>query len=70
MWFLGLEVSITELLAIFSGLVVLCIVYLSYEIYKLKRIEARLERVERRFEKDEDELEESVEKLGRAKKKK
>ena len=53
MWFLGIDISITELLAVFSGIVVLCILYLSYEIYKLKRVEARLER-----------LEENVKKLG------
>jgi biopolymer transport protein ExbB/TolQ len=67
MWFLGLEISITELLTFFSGIVVLCILYLSYEIYKLKKIERRLERVERRFEKDERELEEDVKKLKKKK---
>lgn len=64
MWFLGIDISITELLAVFSGIVVLCILYLSYEIYKLKRVEARLERVEKRFEKEEKRLEENVKKLG------
>jgi amino acid permease len=62
MWFLGFDIPITDVLAIFSGLVVLCILYLSYEIYKLKRVESRLEKVEARFERDEEELEKSMKK--------
>jgi len=68
MWFLGLEVSVAELLTLFTGIVVLCILYLAYEIYKLKRVEARLEAVEKRFEKDEKKLERAASRKGKKKK--
>jgi len=63
MYLFGLEVSMPELLTLFSGITVLIILYLAYEIYKLKRIEKRLESVEKRFEKEESELEKDIKKL-------
>ena len=57
MWIFGAEVSIAELLAVFSAVVVFCIFYLAYEIQKLKTVEKRLEVVEKRFEAEEKELE-------------
>lgn len=63
MWFLGLEVSIAELLTLFSGIIVLCILYLAYEIFKLKKVEKRLEKVEALFENEEKALEKEVKRL-------
>ncbi len=68
MWLFGLEVSIAEVLTIFSGIIVLCILYLAYEIFKLKKIEKRLEKVEKNFEQEEKELEKEVKKLEKKKK--
>ena len=67
MWLFGYEVSMPELLTLFSGIIVLCILYLAYEIYRLKKIEKRLEIVEKRFEKEEEELERDIKKLERKK---
>ena len=63
MLLLGVEVSMAELLIIFSGIVVVCILYLAYEIRKLKRVEMRLLDVERRFEREEREFEKNVDKM-------
>ncbi len=63
MWLFGVEIGIADLLTVFSGIVVLCILYLAYEIYRLKKIERRLEDVEKRFEKEEKALERDVKKL-------
>jgi len=67
MWLLGLELSITEVLTVFSGIIVLCILYLAYEIFKLKKVEKRLEKVERLFEREEKELAREVKKLEKKK---
>jgi hypothetical protein len=67
MLWLGLEIGIVDLLTVFSGVIVLCILYLAYEIFKLKKVEKRLEKVERMFEHEEKELEKEVDKLGKKK---
>ncbi len=67
MWILGLEMSVAELLTVFSGIIVLCILYLAYEIFKLKKVEKRLEKVEKMFEHEEKELEREVKKLDKKK---
>jgi biopolymer transport protein ExbB/TolQ len=67
MWVLGLEMSVAELLTVFSGIIVLCILYLAYEIFKLKKVEKRLEKVEKMFEREEKELEREVKKLDKKK---
>lgn len=68
MWLLGYEISMADLLTVFSGIIVLCIFYLAFEIYKLKRVERRLERVEQMFEREEQVLEKEVDKLEHRKK--
>ena len=56
---------------IFSGFVILFLLYLAYEINKLKKLEAKLEVIERNMEKEEKELERDITKLSpRASKKK
>lgn len=61
MWLFSLEVSIAEVLTVFSGIIVLCILYLAYDIFKL-------EKVEKNFELEEKELEKEVKKLEKKKK--
>ena len=67
MWLFGLEVSVAELLTVSSGAVVLVILYLAYEIFKLKTIEKRLEVLEENLKTDESSLSREASKFRKKK---
>ncbi|MFH1473838.1 MAG: hypothetical protein ABIE55_02990 [Candidatus Aenigmatarchaeota archaeon] len=67
MYIFGVYVSIVDLLIVFSGFVVVLILYLAYEINKLKKIERKFAKVERMLEKEGKDLERNI---GRIVKKK
>ncbi|NIO44036.1 MAG: hypothetical protein GTN36_00580 [Candidatus Aenigmarchaeota archaeon] len=56
MYIFGIYFSIVDLLMVFSGFVVLLILYLAYEINKLKKLEVKLAIIESRMEEEEKEL--------------
>ena len=64
MYIFGIYISIVDLLIIFSGFVVLILLYLAYEINKLKKLETKFEIIERKMEKEEKELEKDITKLS------
>jgi len=49
-------IDMVQLLTIFCGFVVLLLLYLAYEISKLKKLEIKLAIIESRMEKEEKEL--------------
>lgn len=64
MYIFGVYLSVVELLMIFSGFVVLFLLYLAYEINKLKRLEIKLEIIEGKMKEEEKELERDITKLS------
>jgi len=68
MYIFGVYLSIVDLLMVFSGFVVLLILYLAYEINKLKKLEIKLAIIESRMEEEEKELVRNIGKIGRFKK--
>jgi biopolymer transport protein ExbB/TolQ len=68
MYILGVYISIVDLLIVFSGFVVMILLYLAYEISKLKRLERKFETVEKMLEREEKDLERNIRKVARKKK--
>ncbi|NIM47134.1 MAG: hypothetical protein GTN40_03180 [Candidatus Aenigmarchaeota archaeon] len=68
MYVFGVYISVVDLLMIFSGFVVLLILYLAYEIKKLKKLEVKLALIESKMEEEEKELVRDIQKIGRYKK--
>ena len=64
MYIFGVYLSVVELLMIFSGFVVLFLLYLAYEINKLKKLEIKLGIIESKMEREERELEKDITKLS------
>jgi len=68
MYIFGVYLSIVDLLMVFSGFVVLLLLYLAYEINKLKKLEVKLAIIESKMEEEEKELVRDIQKIGRYKK--
>jgi len=68
MYVFGVYLSIVDLLMVFSGFVVLLLLYLAYEINKLKKLEVKLAIIESKMEEEEKELVRDIQKIGRYKK--
>ena len=66
MYVFGVYLSIVDLLMLFSGFVVLILLYLAYEINKLKKLEIKLAIVESRMEKEEEELVRDISRFSRS----
>ena len=69
MYILGVYISIVDLLIVFSGFVVVVLLYLAYEINRMKKLEKKFEKVERMFEREERELERNIGKIMKKKRK-
>ncbi len=70
MYILGVYISIVDLLIVFSGFMVLVILYLAYEINRLKMLEKKFESVEKILEREEKQLERNIRKIRKKSKKK
>jgi Na+-transporting methylmalonyl-CoA/oxaloacetate decarboxylase gamma subunit len=66
----GVYISIVDLLIVFSGFVVVILLYLAYEINRMKKLEKKYEKVERMFEREERELERDIGKITKKRKRK
>ena len=53
----GSYVSVLDFLTVLTGIIVVAVLYMSYEIYRLKYLEERLEKIEKKLEKEETEIE-------------
>jgi uncharacterized protein YoxC len=62
-----LILPVVELLEVFLAVIALSLLYLAFQINRLKKLEARFEKVEKKLEVEEKELEEDIEKLGKKK---
>jgi Na+-transporting methylmalonyl-CoA/oxaloacetate decarboxylase gamma subunit len=69
-YILGVYISIVDLLIVFTGFVVVILLYLAYEINRMKKLEKKFEKVERMFEREEKDLERNIGKIIRKKKRK
>lgn len=56
MYLFGVYVSVVELLLVFCGFMALILLYLAFEINKLKKIEKKFEILERKMEREEASL--------------
>ncbi len=66
MYVFGVYLSIVDLLMVFSGFVVLILLYLAYEINRLKKLEIKLAIVESRMEEEEKELVRDISRFSRS----
>ncbi len=65
MYIFGVYLSVVDLLMVFSGFVVLVLLYLAYEINKLKKLEVKLAIIESRMEEEEKELVKDIAKFSK-----
>jgi len=70
MYIFGAYISVVELLLMFSGFIVVVLLYLAYEINKLKKIERRLESIEEKMEEEETMIGRDIKKILKRKKRK
>ena len=56
MYLFGVYISVVELLLVFCGFMALVLLYLAFEINKLKKIEKKFEILEKKMERDQASL--------------
>ena len=69
MYIFGVYISVVDLLIVFTGLVVVILLYLAYEVNKLKKLEKRFSSVEKMLEIEEKRLEKDISKMTGKKRK-
>ena len=69
MYILGVYISIVDLLIVFSGFIVVILLYLAYEVNRMKKLEKKFEGVERMLEREERNLEKNIGKVMKKKNK-
>ena len=65
MYILGVYISIVDLLIVFSGFIVVILLYLAYEVNRMKKVEVMLEREEKEIERNIGKM---IKKKGKKKK--
>lgn len=70
MYILGVYISIVDLLIVFSGFIVVILLYLAYEVNRMKKLEKKFEKVEVMLEREEKEIERNIGKMIKKKGKK
>jgi Na+-transporting methylmalonyl-CoA/oxaloacetate decarboxylase gamma subunit len=68
-YILGVYISVVDLLIVFSGFVVVVLLYLAYEVNRIKKLERKFEKVERILEREERDLERNIGKVMKKKSK-